>query len=164
MRKLGIWQVSGGTLTRLDASSLEVERDLESWIEQDPALLQAGLEIVGRQVQLESGPLDLLAIDPQGRWVVVEIKRDHLDRKAIAQVIDYAACLGDLTADQLRAKVEPYLASKGLDLDEMLEQRDAAAALDPNQREVLLFVVGTGRAPSLERIVRFLAGKHEVPV
>lgn len=61
-----MWQVSKGTLARVDEASIELEKQLETWIAEDPTVVQAGLVIVGRQVQLEAGPLDLLAIDPQG--------------------------------------------------------------------------------------------------
>jgi RecB family endonuclease NucS len=40
--------------------------------------------VVGRQIDLEGGRLDLLAIDPQGRWTIIEIKRGTLRREAIA--------------------------------------------------------------------------------
>ena len=96
MRKLGIWQVANDTLTRVTEAHVELERHLEDWISADPALLQEGLVVVGRQIQLECGRLDLLALDPQGRWAVIEIKRGALDRKTVAQVVDYAACLAEL--------------------------------------------------------------------
>ena len=48
----------------MDASPYRPERHLEEWIEKDPALLQGGLAIVGRQIVLEGGRLDLLALDP----------------------------------------------------------------------------------------------------
>jgi RecB family endonuclease NucS len=52
---------------RLESSTPDLETQLESWIEQDPDLVQFGLRILGRQVRVETGPMDLLALDPQGR-------------------------------------------------------------------------------------------------
>jgi hypothetical protein len=164
MRKLAVWQVSKSGLAPVEDGSLELEKHLESWIAEDPSLLQAGLVIVGRQVQLDAGPLDLLGIDPQGRWVVIEIKRGALDRKAVAQVQDYAACIAALSGEQLRTKVGGYLDQKGLDLDQLLEQRGASDSLEPEQRQILLTVVGTGSAPGLERMVGFLASRHNLPI
>ena len=164
MRKLAIWQMSNDTLARLDEVGLEVERRLEDWIAAAPELLQEGLVIVGRQVQLDSGPLDLLALDPQGRWVVIEIKRGALDRKSVAQVIDYAACLAETSAEELRAKIEPYLTSTDMDLDELLRERGVSDAIDPDQRQVLLLIAGAGKADGLERVVRFLGGQHNMPI
>ncbi len=165
MGRVGLWEVSETAgVVRLAESAIDLEQHLESWIAADPGMLQAGLEIIGRQVPLDAGRLDLLALDPQGRLCAVEIKRGAVRRETIAQVLDYAACLAELTAPELRAKVEPYLASQGRELDGLLEQRGTPDVLDPEERQVVLFLVGTGRAPGLERVVRFLAGKHDVPI
>jgi len=164
MRSLALWQVENATLTRVAEAEIELEQHLEDWIVSDPTLLQEGLVIVGRQVYLESGRLDLLALDPQGRWVVVEIKRGYLDRDTVAQVIDYAACLRELSAAEFRSKLEQYPATSPLDLDQLLEDRGAADALQPEQRQLLLFVVGTGKADSLERVARFLSEPYGLPI
>jgi hypothetical protein len=100
----------------------------------------------------------------RGSWSRGLIKRGQLDRKAIAQVVDYAACIADLPTDELRAKLQPYLASKRLDLDALLAQRGATDSLEPQHRQVLLVVVGTGGAPGLERVVRFLSASHGLPI
>ena len=167
MRSLGIWEVGRGgeaMLARAVEGEIDLERDLEAWIEEDPTLLREGLVIVGRQLYVQSGPLDLLALDPQGRWVVIELKRGSLDERAVLQVIDYAACLRDLSATEFRAKLDPYLTAHDLDLDALLEERGAPDALEPEQRELLLFVVGTGRAESLERMTRFLSEPYGLPI
>jgi endonuclease NucS-like protein len=165
MKKFALWQRSkDGPLAPIEEASLELEEHLESWIADDPDLLQKGLKVVGRQVQLEAGPLDLLGIDPLGRWVVIEIKRDELDRKTVGQAIDYAACFSGLSAEELRSKVAPYLSKHRLNLDELLEQRGAMHSLEPEQRQVLLMVVGTGAAPGLERVASYLAEKHNFPI
>jgi hypothetical protein len=159
MKKLAIWRVTKGALARLDEATVELERNLEAWVSEDPDLLQNGLAIVGRQIPVESGFLDLLGLDPQGRWVVIELKRGDLDRKTIAQVQDYAACVTHMTEGELRAKTASYLAERKLSLDKLLEQRSAIHALKPEGREIVLMVVGTGKAPGLERLVGYLAGK-----
>lgn len=164
MRSLGIWHVGETKPSRAAATEVDLERHLEDWIEQDPSLLQEGLVVVGRQVRVHSGPLDLLAIDPQGRWVVIEIKRATLDERAVMQVIDYAACLRDLSASEFRQLIEPHAGRHHLDLDALLEERGVPDALDPERRELLLFVVGTGQTGSLERMVRFLSDPYGIPI
>jgi hypothetical protein len=164
MDKVGLWQVVEDRLQRIPESALALEKSLEDWIAEDPSLLQAGLVVVGRQIDLEGGRLDLLAIDPQGRWTIIEIKRGVLRRETIAQVLDYASCLAALPADELRAKIESYLCGHNLSLDALLQQRDAAFALEPVQRELALIIVGTGRAPGLERMAHFLADRYGIPL
>jgi len=62
MRRTGVWQVTDTGPTELPSTTVELEKELESWIERDPGLLRRGLTIVGRQMGTEAGPLDLLAL------------------------------------------------------------------------------------------------------
>ncbi|HLA64769.1 MAG TPA: endonuclease NucS domain-containing protein [Rhodothermales bacterium] len=149
---------------RLSTAAVELEAHLEEWIERDPSLLASGLEVVGRQVQVAAGRIDLLAIDPQGRWVVIEIKRGVTERETLAQAIDYAACIAALSGEEIAARVEAYgprrggrairdvLADRGLDIDDL------------GDREVIVYLVGTGRSDGLERMTDFLRGRFDVPI
>jgi hypothetical protein len=159
LMNVGVWQVVKDRLTRISESALALEKSLEDWIAEDPSLLQAGLVVVGRQIDLEAGRLDLLAIDPQGRWTIIEVKRGALRRETIAQALDYASCIAAISADELRAKIEPYLCKHNVSLDTLLHQREAAFALEPEQRELAIVIVGTRRAPGLDRMARFLADR-----
>ena len=165
MRKVGLWKVAGSKPEKLEDSEVHLERHLEDWIAADPALLQSGLVIVGRQISLEGGRLDLLGLDPQGRWAVIEVKKGALRREAIAQAIDYASCLEELTTDEFRAPLDDYLATRdGRSLDALLEERESTGAVERDQRELVLFVVGTGRTPGLDRIGSFLAARLNLPL
>ncbi len=163
MTTLAVWQVSGTEPRLLASAQVDLEKQLEEWIERQPDLVQFGLTIVGRQVRVSAGPIDLLALDPQGRWCVIEIKRDLVDRNTLAQVQDYAACLNEMSEEELRAALATHLRDRGLDLDELLGKCQARDTLEPNNREVVMFVVGTRRSPGLDRLIRFLAGRHEMP-
>ena len=54
-----------------------LEENLEDWVITDPSLLGEPLLIIGRQVMIPEvrDRLDVLALDPQGNAVVVELKR-----------------------------------------------------------------------------------------
>jgi RecB family endonuclease NucS len=114
MAKIGLWQVTDERPVKLKTSSFDLEKHLEDWIENDPGLLQSGLTIVARQLHTDSGPLDLLALDPQGQWVVIELKTGMLRRGTIAQALDYAACIAGMPFDDLTEKVNAYLSTKKL--------------------------------------------------
>ncbi len=166
MDTIGLWDIGESGPVRLSSTELGVERDLEGWIERDPALLERGLVIVGRQIRLEGGLLDLLALDPQGRWVLIEIKRDRLRREALAQAIDYASCLHAADPEWLRDEIDAYLGAKDspLMLDGLLEQRGRTLEGDENEREVMIYLVGTGTDPGLERMVAYLAKRTGLAV
>jgi hypothetical protein len=162
MQRIGLWQILGTSLTRVPATSIDLEESLEEWIACDPSLIQADLVIIARQLTTEAGRLDLLGIDPQGRWTIIEIKRGTVSRDTIAQGLDYASVIATLSEDEIRALLADQLAGQNLSLDALLKERDAIESLDPKQREVALAVVGTGRSPELERMSSFFAKRSTV--
>jgi Holliday junction resolvase-like predicted endonuclease len=163
MQKVGLWQINEGQPHKIHESGVDLEQQLEAWIEADPSLLQAGLSIVGRQVEVEGGRLDLLALDLQGRWVIIEIKRGVLRRETIAQALDYASCIDRMPADELQRKIEAYLSPRGRSLQSLLAERDAQDIVGQS-RELVLVVVGTGKAPGLDRMVDFLLERYGMPI
>lgn len=72
-----------------------LEEHLEHWIAAKPMLLGEPLLIFGRQVQIPDTKdrLDLLAIDPQGMIVVIELKRGHIKDPVDVQSLRYASYL-----------------------------------------------------------------------
>jgi Holliday junction resolvase-like predicted endonuclease len=164
---VGIWQISEGGPSRMNPSRVDLEQHLEEWIAADTSLLQAGLVIVGRQLYTAGGPLDLLALDMQGRWVVIEIKRGEVRRETVAQAIDYASCIVSMPADELREKTNLYLRDHPVGelrtLDGVLEQRGFRLD-DEETRDVSLIVVGTSQDEGLDRMVNFLAERGNLSI
>lgn len=95
-----IWQNDDAGWHLLSPQGFPNEATLHTLVENAPHLLPlAGtprLIVLGREVQLGSGRADLLAIEPNGRLAIIEIKlaRNAEARRAvIAQVLAYAAYL-----------------------------------------------------------------------
>ena len=56
------------------------------------------LLIIGRQVRTQfGGRIDLLAIDPEGDLLIIELKKDRTPREIVAQVLDYASWVNHLS-------------------------------------------------------------------
>lgn len=165
MQQIGLWHIpnDNSAPTRVNTATLALEAHLERWIEENPDLVEPGLKVVGRQIDLgEGGRLDLLALDQEG-WVVIEIKRETLYREALAQAIDYASSVAALPPEELARKVEPYIAQH---YGDERSQINALGGLDDEegQRKVRMVVVGTGNAPGLERIIDYLAQNLQIRV
>jgi len=164
----GLWQLTDDTPHRLIATPVALEAHLEAWIEREPALLEGGLQVVGKQLQTEAGPLDLLAVDPFGRLVVVEIKRAMVKRDAIAQALDYASCINTLTEADLDELTRPYLREKlgesALPLSQIRRQRRGEAESEEQTPDISIYLVGTTLDPGLERIVSYLALTTQLPI
>ena len=171
MAKLAAWSIEGQPAEgasqqsepkRVGRSHIGLERHLEDWIVNDVTLIAEGLTLVGRQVSIDDGRLDLLAVDSQDRWVVIEIKPGVLDSGALAQALYYASSIARLDADELYGKLEPRLSDFG-DAERLSATVKQQLAGEEEGREIAVLVVGAGIHPGLERMNEFL-GRFGVPI
>jgi len=112
-----IWRNDGRDWKLLAPSQFPDEATLHRLITDAPHLLPlAGspqLIVVGREVRLGAGYADLIAVEPDGRLAVLEIKlaRNAEARRAVvAQALSYAAYLYGMAPDQLERDIlRPHL-------------------------------------------------------
>jgi hypothetical protein len=150
-----IWQV-GQQPTLLTTAKLASEQQLEDMIVREPAILSSQWMLIGRQeVTTHGGRIDLLAIAPDGSLVLIELKRDRTPREIVAQALDYASWVAELTADRI---VQIYARfSSGGNLGTAFQKR-FGIALDEdalNQAHQII-IVAAELDPSTERIVAYL--------
>ncbi|MGA7732756.1 MAG: endonuclease NucS domain-containing protein [Chloroflexia bacterium] len=165
MQQVALWTVADGKPARLRPGNVGLEKDLEDLIEQDPSLLRDDLFIIHRQMRVPAGRLDLLALDPLGRFVVIEIKPDAVSSSTVSQALYYASCISEMPLEDIASNVDSYLASRGVDttLRSLLEQRQVSEA-ESAPREVQIMVVGTGAATDFERFAQYLSKTYEMPI
>ena len=146
--RVGIWALREGLPRRAERSKVALEMDLEDWCTHDPGLLYEGLKVVGRQVHCDGGYIDLLGLDVQGRWVVVELKRERLYREAVIQAIDYASSIRHMETDRLEQAIEKTV---GVLADPETARQRVRFQLDAEgeEREVTIVVAGTLSARSM---------------
>ena len=96
-----IWKV-GQPPSPLISAKLASEKELEDMIISSPAILSGEWMLIGRQEQTGlGGRIDLLAIAPDASLVLIELKRDRTPREIVAQALDYASWVEELTADRI---------------------------------------------------------------
>jgi Holliday junction resolvase-like predicted endonuclease len=127
----------------------DVEKHLEDWIEADPSLIQEGLLILGRQIHTDVGFIDLLGVDTDGRWMVIEVKKGSVRKETVLQAAKYAASVAEMDETELRAKIDLYLATKETDLEAVLGENSLDEERIFNGRAIVVYVVGTGQEQRL---------------
>lgn len=103
--EVGLWRIgASGEPVRVTSGAIPLESQLETLIAQDPTILGEPLMIIGRQVPTDFGGfIDLLGIDGDGTLHVLELKRGRTPREVVAQVLDYASWVKDLSHDGVLA-------------------------------------------------------------
>lgn len=61
MTAVAVWQVASDQPTRLEASQVDLEKDLEGWIETNSDLVRFGLKIIGKR----SGAISANPLQPR---------------------------------------------------------------------------------------------------
>ncbi|MEE9279429.1 MAG: endonuclease NucS domain-containing protein [Myxococcota bacterium] len=160
-----LWQIDeADELVECTAQHLDSEERLEKWIETTPAVLANGLLIIGRQVETEFGGwIDLLALDANADLVVIELKRDKTPREVVAQALDYASWVKELSHDDVCD-----IADRGLGDEQSLEDafsetfgEDLPETLNGSHR---ILIVASRIDASSERIMRYLSEHHGVDI
>ena len=98
-------------------------RDIQEWIAANPGILGEDLLIVAKEFSgfdRTNERLDLLAVDVDGRLVVIELKRDDTGRDAHWQAIKYASYLRD---------AKPEVIVRMLAAHEKISEEDAGGRL-----------------------------------
>lgn len=100
------------------------EESLEVLLEAHIEMLDPNLCVIGRQVMMDDGGrLDLLAVDRNGDAAIIELKRGRATRSVIAQVLGYAAWVGDMTYDDLNDIAREGHLGSCADLRDLLRSR-----------------------------------------
>ena len=80
------------------------ERDIQDWVVANPEILGDDLLVITKEFSdfdRTRERLDLLAVDPDGKLVIIELKRDHSGADAHWQAIKYASYLRQATQEQI---------------------------------------------------------------
>lgn len=150
-----IWKV-GPEPAPLPAAKLPSEQLLEDMIVAAPQMLSSEWMLIGRQEQTGlGGRIDLLAIAPDASLVLIELKRGRTPREIVAQALDYASWVEQLTADRIVQIYQRF--SKGGDLGADFQRRFGEAldedALNASHQIIL---VAAELDDSTERIISYL--------
>lgn len=156
-----LWKIEDERPKRLESSALDLERRLEDWLCDDIGLLNDEFLLVGRQVPLQGGEMDLLAIDEDANLVVVELKRDKTPRDVVAQILDYASCVQNFDLAEIVDCV-PGVSQSGLESSFKKKfGREMPESVNGRHR---MFIVGSSLDSRTQRIVEYLSETHNLDI
>ena len=105
-----LYKVRGKAIEKVNQTKFKeeekLERDLEDWIENNPSIIGERLLIFGRQVQIPevNDRIDLLALDTNGKVVIIELKRGKLKHPVDIQSLRYASYVSRFDRVRIRIK------------------------------------------------------------
>ena len=160
-----IWGIDGeNKLKEIQKSSLDLEEKLETWIEKDIRILSDDYLIIGRQVLTDFNKyIDLLCLDLNGDIVIVELKRDKTPRDVVAQALDYASWINDLSRDTIFEIANEYFKNTKF-LEQAFKEKFGKDLPDVLNADHSMLIVASTIDPSTERIVQYLSEKHGVGI
>lgn len=168
--EVGLWRL-GDTTQKVQFTPIPKEEKLEEILAADLSILDPRLLLIGRQVLTGFGKyIDLLAMDADGKLVVIELKRNKTPREIVAQVLDYGSWIRDLEDEEVASIFDNFINKyhpdqSGVSLDDAFRSKFGGEDLPENWNEghELLIVAGHLDA-STERIVGYLNEEHGVSI
>ncbi len=150
---MALWKITSDGPTKVRETTPQheklLEESLEEWIASNPSLLGEPLMVLGRQVMIPDvkDRLDILALDPQGNAVIVELKRGKLSDPVDMQALRYASYISKWSYPDFENQARAYLGKSGdpdFNFNETFEQFcadcgvDEAPDINTDQRMVIV--------------------------
>ena len=148
-----VYRVTEEDFEPLEKTSFENEgllerKDIQARLRDRPEILEEGLYILAEEFgswEESSRRIDLLALDGEGRLVVIELKRSDQDSFMDLQAIRYAGMIAGMTLEQAAEAHRRYLEAMGQDptdaasrIQQQITGGDAEVELDSHNPRVIL--------------------------
>ncbi|WP_342360258.1 hypothetical protein [Terrarubrum flagellatum] len=150
-----IWKASGDHLVEMPIASLDREERLQNWLAADLGILGLDALLIGREVPTDFGGfIDILALDRDGKIIIIETKRHRTPREVVAQVLDYASWVKGLDTHDI---FDIYARKAARDLSSDYRQRFEQPIPERLNDEHEIYIVAGSLDPSSRRIVEYLS-------
>ena len=158
-----LWRISSDQPVSVPQEKLDLESRLEKWLTKDISLVGNDVLVIGRQITTDyGGIIDILGMDPEGNLLILELKRDKTPRDIVAQVLDYASWVADLSAERINEIAEYYLENHSLETSFKEHfQSELPEVLNERHR---IYIVASKVDSSTERIVKYLSESHNMDI
>ena len=141
---------------------LQERRDIQEWIAANPGILGDELLIIGKEFSgfdLTNERLDLLAVDEDGRLVIIELKRDDTGSDAHWQAIKYASYFSHTNADTIVSIFANYAGVSEMEAGNRLMRHLNGGDLNDLNRNQRIILASHRFAPEVTSAVLWLNEK-----
>lgn len=157
------------TFVRLTPTTLQEEgrreKDMERWLTENPNAVLPESErafVISDEESFEN-LADILAVDPEGNILVVEIKRGRTPRDVVAQALEYVSDVAGWDYSRLNSRAVAYFAKRGIHHESLLAAFQDVFGVQPGEfdesrfnRKQRAFVVAESIDEKVERTARWL--------
>lgn len=170
-----LWKITDKGPSKVKETKLKeeklLEEHLESWIAKDPSILGEPLLVFGRQVIIPDTKdrLDLLAVDPNGSIVVIELKRGQLKDPVDIQSLRYASYVSKWDFQDFENTARNYfkkVSDAEFNFNELFESFCTEAGIDdiPDiNTDQRIIIVGSAVREKLGSVALWLRG-HSIDI
>jgi hypothetical protein len=152
----------------VEDSDLKPEKLLEVLIQKDILMISDDLLIIGRQKKADfGGKIDLLCVDRNGDLAIIELKKATTSKEVIAQTLNYASWVNNLTKDEITIIADEYLKKQGNGNDTLetaFKERFDADLPDVLNESHSILIVANEIDEASERIINYLSSNFDVAI
>lgn len=157
-QEIRLWEIREGRLEKVPMSGISLEKNLEDLLEQDVTVIGDDLLVISRQVITGFGKfIDLLCLNGDGNLVVVELKKDEAPRETMAQALEYASWVDDLSYDEIEEIANDYFRSKNTTLEEAFNMKFGKELPDTLNESHEILIVASDLDDQSERVIGYLS-------
>ena len=161
-QEIRLWKVRDKNLERISRvkslKQIPKEEYLEDLLEHDISIISDDLIVIGRQVETDFGKvIDLLCLNRDGDLVIVELKKGKAPRDVIAQVLEYASWVDDLSYEDIIEIANDYLKEKQTTLEEIYHKKFGSPLPDVLNESHQILIVASDLDAQAERVIKYLS-------
>lgn len=161
--ELGIYKVSGEITEKIQFTSLDKESKLEKILVKDISILSNEYLLIGKQVKTKYGKvIDLLAIGEDGNLTIIELKKDKTPRDVIAQSLDYATWVKELSHQEIKDLNKKHF--NEADLETRFNDKFGISLPEELNQSHDILIVCSSLDVETERIILYLSDNYGVPI
>lgn len=161
--EVGFWKLKNNQIEKIEYTSIETEEKLEDILEKDISILSEDILLIGRQISTSYGKfIDMLGIDVEGNLIVIELKKDKTPRVVVAQTLDYASWVQDLSYEEVLSIFSEN--NNGKNIEEAFYEKFETSIPDKINESHNIIIVAAELDHETERIINYLSDNYNVPI